>query len=519
MMGFRSMRFSLMSVLMASASSVMIGTAQAQATDNITTAITNSVSTATAVNGGNADVVISSAGSITLSSGATAAGAVIENSPNSVMNNGTITINDLNVLSKTVTIDDVSPVAAILVTDGSGGTVTNTGTISVTDSTPATTIATTGAADLSLTAGAKRYGILVEGSTPLAGSILQTAGSISVLGNYSAAISIQNPGLTGDISLAGTVSVTGNYSYGLQTLGPIAGGGVSITGTVSAFGLSSTAISIGAPVAGQLYINSAIQSNAYYNGAQITARPVTLQQPLAMRNEEQAGSAIVIGGNISGGVLLDTSSSVTTLGSAPALRIGATGTTELSVVSGYSAGLVNKGTITGNGIYDGYGANAITVGGGTGAATIDGGIDNIGTIKAIAFAKTTGPSTDATAISFGAGATATSITNSGTISAQVNFGYNGNGKGDATAILDTAGALNTITNTGAITATAADGSAYALNLSGNVNGVTVIQAPSGTTSAPSIVGDINFGAAGAPSIWRRARSMAISSMAPPRRTR
>jgi hypothetical protein len=475
------MRFSLMSVLMASASSTVIEAAQAQATDNITTAITNSVSTATAVNGGNGDVVIGSAGTITLSSSATAAGAVIENSPNAVTNNGTITV------------DDKSNISGILVTDSNGGTVTNAGTISVTDSTPATTIATSGAATGSLTAGTARYGIFVEGSTPFAGSIIQSAGSISVLGNNSAAISIM-PGLTGDISLAGSVSVTGNGSYALQTQGAITGGGVSITGTVSAFGLSSTAISIGAPVAGQLYINSAIQSNAYYNGAQITARPTTLQQPLAPRNEEQAGSAIVIGGNISGGVLLDTSSSVTTLGSAPALQIGATGTTELSLVSGYAAGLVNKGTITGNGIYDGIGANAIAVGGGTGAATIDGGIDNVGTIKAIAFAKTNAAATDATAISFGAGATTTTITNSGAISATANFGYNGNGKGDATAISDTVGALSAITNTGAITATSADGSAYALNLSGNVNGVTVIQAPSGTSSAPSIIGDINFGA-------------------------
>jgi hypothetical protein len=512
MMSSRLFRASLSSALLASASVIAVDAARAET--DITTALTGPVATATANSSGADSIVIESNGTITLAgvSGVTAAATM--NSNNFLTNDGGITITD------------TSNITALLALGGEAQPIT---TISVSDATPATTIP--------LTSGSGRYGIAVTGSGALGGSVVNSGGTITVLGDGSAGIYIApGTGLTGGIVNSGTISVTGsdyygsppgssatgsyaNPSYGIAVEAPITGYvpgssnvSISITGNVTAFGAgnftaanpagaSALYIAPSSPVAGQIYIESTVQSNAYYNGGQDTGRPAVINlTQMSAKNLQQAGSAILIQSNVGGGVLLDASStvaaSVVTLGSAPTLQIGGPAGSSTEIGAGANgAGLyINANSaytasITANGIYDNINATAIQVGGLGGTAKIDGGINNLGTISATAYAA------NATAISYRAGALTTTLTNSGTIEAIVSYGQNGNINtgGTATAILDAAGALSKITNTGAIVASSASGSAIAMNFTGSTNPVSVLQSPSGTVNAPSITGDILFG--------------------------
>jgi hypothetical protein len=514
----RLLRFSVTSALFASASTIGIEAARAQT--DITTAVTNPIATATANNGSPNDVDVTSTGSITLTSGPTA--AITVNSNNNASNAGTISITGVNLNNST----------GILVTTGypqpNAVAITNTGTISLSDPTPSTTILlnsdNSGPNTGSLTTASGRYGIQIQGSAAFNGSIADS-GTISVLGNDSGAVLVGNGGLTGTIAISGTESVSGTNSFTLQTLGMVLGSpsgtgasaSIAITGAISAFGTGSTAIAIDAPVAGQVYIDNAVTSNAYYSGGETTARPITIPA-LSAHNTEQAGPAVIIGGSIGGGVELDTSAVILTLGSAPALLIGpSAGTAVLSTGSNGDGLAINSGaSITANGIYDGFSTTAVQVGGAGGYATIstgagatagDFGINNAGTISATSYGAS-GTTTTATAMLFKNGATSTTLYNSGTISATVNFGAGSNGLegtaggngaagGTAIAIWDQVGALSSITNTGTISATSANGATTALNLTGNTTGVNVFQLPSGTTTAPSIIGDILFGSGNA----------------------
>ncbi len=500
-------RHSLVPVLLASVSSIACHSARAQV--QITGAQTTTVFTATAKNGSASDVTVTSTGSIAPAS-ATGATAVIINSSNNFENDGTITI------------DNSNPSYGVLANGANNanitGNITNTGTVSVTDSSPATTLSTDSNGVGQLTGGYSRFGILVQGGT-LTGAIANS-GTITVLGNNSAGIAVES-GLAsdathnGNIAISGTVNVTGNDSYGLQTgtlssastdtitnnlvvagTGAVAGG-VSITGTVTAFGRGSSAVLLGGSVGGQFYIDGTVTANAYYNGAQVTSRPNPYPNPaLSSIHLQQSGPAVLVENKVGGGVVIDTSGVVTSYGSAPAIEIAplSGGSAAISNNSGY--GFVNNGSITANGIYDGFAATAMQVGANTGAsgtigaATItgtSGGVQNAGTISATSYGA------NATGVSFQTGATGITLNNSGTIKATVNFANDGKTGGTATAITDSVGALTSITNTGTITATSAAGSTVALNFTGSTTGVTVIQSASGTTTASSITGDIIFG--------------------------
>jgi hypothetical protein len=452
---------------------------------SITGAQTTPISTSTANKGSPDDVVITTTGSIALTSGTA---AVTLDSNNNVTNEGSISLTGVNNAS------------GILILGGVTGSVTVDGTISLTDTTVSTAISpTTG----SLTGGSMRYGIQVQGSSPFIGSITEVSGAtIGVRGNDSAAILV-TPGIsapsgtTDAISLSGTVGATGNDSYGLQTIGPV-NGGILLAGTVSAVGKGSTAVSLGT-VNGAVSITGAVEANGYwYDGVETTVRPYPIPTNLNPGNEEQGGSALSFAGSVTGGISVVSGSTITSLGSAPTIVINGTAgaVAAIGLVSGGSYGLQLDGDITTSGIYDKIATTAIQVGGaGGGGASIAGGIQTTAKVTATSYAA------NATAFSFQTGAQSTSLDNTGTITATVNFGAGANAAvgGTATAIFDGAGALASITNTGTIKAATQSGSAVAMDLSANTTGVTVTQsAPSSTTaSAPSITGDILFGSGNA----------------------
>jgi len=515
----------LTSVLLASAST-LAGQAALGQTLSITASQTTPVYTATAVSGGNGAIDITSTGSVNPTSGA----AVTLNSNNNVSVEGTITI------------DNASQAAGILAYGGNQGTITVSGTITLTDSTLATQIP--------LTQGQNRYGIQVQGTGALNGYIYQSGGTISILGNESAGILVGSPiyaapasGGLNAITTAGAISVTGDNSYGLLILGPVSGtgaigtstvagtGGVAVLGAVTAYGQNSSAIALGA-VAGQVYLDSTVTSDGYYNGGWTTARPGKVPTTLGMNDFEMAGSAVVLGGSVNGGVVIDKSATVTTYGSSPTVLIsgganiqglGAFNSNQAAPASDLPAsitigagtngsGLSIVGTVTSNGIYDLANSTAIQIGqikptvaitttivdGGVGTNGIDKGSINItGTVSSTAYAA------NASAISIQSGtAVGTTLTNSGTIEATVGYGANTYTTlgGTARAILDSAGALSLITNTGKIITTSASGTAdeIAIDLRSNTAGVTVTQEVlPGSTTVPSITGSIMFGSGNA----------------------
>jgi hypothetical protein len=436
------------------------------------TTISGSQSTPVKTNG--KGVTIQSGGAITVSGGA----AVTINSNNAVDNEGTITGNDGNNMT------------GILVTFGATRTITNDGAITVTDSTLATTIP--------LTKGENRYGIQIAAPTPFIGGISNTSiGTITVRGNNSAGIYLNTGGLNGSIADAGFIGITGNNSYGIlvNAGAPItgAGHGILITNSITALGQGSGGILLnGTIAAGQLYIDSTVRSDGYYNGQVTLARPTTFTG-LTPNNLQQAGSAVSINATVARGIVVDSAGEVVTYGAAPALLIAPkSGTVRIGGFSTDTQDLVINGSVHSNGIYDKVSASAIQIGGGGGLVRLAGSVNVTGVVEAISYADS------ATGITVGSGATVPTLTNSGTIQSIVNFGQGGNAGlgGSSIAILDSGGALSNITNTGTISATSARGSATAMDLRGDTTFVTVTQSASTTATPASITGNILLGSNG-----------------------
>lgn len=453
-------------------------------TKTISDAETNPVSTSAV-----GDVTVSSTGSLTLTGG----NAITVDSNNSVSNQGTITINDAPSTNDPAT---TTPSAGILVIGGNTGTISNSGSITNTDSAPLA--AEQGGQGVYtnifvLTNGENRYGIEVAAldNKPFIGSIDNAAGaSITILGNDSAGIFIDKGGLTGDITSEGTINVTGNNSSGILVNAPVIGK-ISVTDTIVALGIGATGVSINSQVSGEVDINSAISVTGLYNGGATTVRPTNFDG-LSAGNFLIGGSAVSINGDLGQGLLVDSSGQLLTYGTAPALLIApASGTIQISPTVGGFFGLQINGQVAANGIYDGMSATGIQIGGKGGIVNVTTGINVINSVTATAYAAQF-----ATGIAVVNGSSVPMIVNSGTISATVNYGFGSQATtgGTARAIVVYGGAVNTITNTGVISATSASGQAYALDLRGDSVYATVNQdAAAAGAKASSITGDIAFG--------------------------
>ena len=152
----------------ASAPLLMLATSAA-AQLSISTATSTPVATATAVSGGPGNIDVTAAGSI----GVTSPGAAVTlNSNNTVSNEGQIGFTD------------VSNATGILVQGGFTGSVTNSGTINITETYSPTDSNLDGLIDGNFASGGNRYGIVVSGAAPFVGGITNT-GNITVRGNGS----------------------------------------------------------------------------------------------------------------------------------------------------------------------------------------------------------------------------------------------------------------------------------------------------------------------------------------------
>ena len=561
----------------------MMASAQAISED-LTTPVTSS----TVDNGAPGDVTITEDGSITLTDqdGST---AVTMDSDNSFDNQGDITINDSdNATGVQILVDRT-------------GNIIHDGTLSVIEDYTREDDDDDGDLDGPLAIGVGRAGILFDAGGTHSGDLTTgSSSSIEVEGNQSFGINVASR-LDGSASLDGSVSVLGDDARGV-VFAEGASGDVLLSGDVAATGENALAVEITGDVGGAVTVESALQSTGFISTTQTNyvafgqTNDDTL--PLEERLDAEAllpnTAGMIVSGNLANGLLINGAAddfvsqedvddetkdtvedfdenrvrgSINSVGPGPALLItpgSASGdltfgtvvetvrdtldddedddTTETLAVFNYEFGLINRGTISGDGQNVGFAAEGVRIEGdpGTGrTVTITGGMLNRGTIRATAFEA------DATALSFEAGAVISRLENTGLIEATT-FTLDGDSaiavdiadgvditsinniasitaetvgeSGNAIAILDRGGQLTDITNSGTLAATLNDtaqdvatpGNILAIDLSahGVGNDVVFLQQredvmedrnndgviDADDARTPILVGDVWFGA-------------------------
>ena len=385
----------------------------------ITDTRTTGVSTATINNGAPDDIRITSSGKVKPTVDGTVgnvAGAVTANSNHDIINEGEISA------------EDVDYIAGIKVNAGTVGDVTNKATITLSSSLEQKDTDNDGNLDGAFADGTNKFGILVQGA--MTGNILNdTSGSIAIEGNDSAGILVQGA-LTGNFTNRGTVNVTGDNARGIQLVAPVTGD-VSISGTVNALGENATGVETG-DISGRLTIQGAISAR----GFRYASRPplATDRANLGPDDKLLGKSALIVAGNVGGGILLDAApipgvdydgdgipnstdtdddndgildtedkdldndgiddslegnASLLVSGSAPALLIGSE--TDSITIGSVAAtgdnayGLVVRGTIVASGVLDDFSATGIRIGAGGGTTTLENGMNVIGVVTTLSY--------------------------------------------------------------------------------------------------------------------------------------
>jgi hypothetical protein len=489
----------------------------------ISTARTTPIVTSLATGTARDDIRIGTGGSIAVNTGA----AITVDSNNNIdLDSGTsITMANSADGSTGILVGPGSTAANIII----GGTITVTDNI---DTYPDSD--NDGDLDGPIAAGANRYGLRLTGATPLTGNILvESSGAVVVEGANSRAISIER-GLTGNVTAYGSLRAIGDNAIGYSQTGNVSGA-VNLGGPITAQGLGASAVNVQGDVGGRLTLQGDMSATGY----RYTQRPNDTALALLDADDLlQGGSAVVIGGNVVGGVVLDTRPAdlvtdsstnpastdedgdgtadasegnliINSYGGGPAVSVGsATRGISLGVAgTGTNAyGFINRGTVNADGVYDNIASTGLRFGvAGGQTVAIAGGIRNEGSVAALgrgagatavainagvstprfdnisvitAGVSSTAANSPTRAIDIAAGANLPTIFNNGAILAT-----SGGGVSTVTAIRDLSGTLTSIQNAGSLQATlVADeknspitGTTTAIDVSANTTGVTLRQ--------------------------------------------
>lgn len=506
-----------MRAVLLATTAILITSTPAAAQVVISAKRTTPISTSSA-NAGNPDAIsISSTGSIELLAGT----AVTVDSNHGVSNAGKIIVSN------------AAAGTGIQVNAGTSGDIVNSGEITIDEAYTPTDIDNDGDLDGPFATGSGRAAIRTLGAHT--GKITHT-GTILVEGNDSAGIILGGP-LTGAFTHDGKTTVIGTNAVGVKA--DAITGNVRLAGTITVTGQNATGARFAGDVTGAMVVQGTITASGY----RYTTPPADTSK-LDADDLLQGGSALVIEGNVSGGVILaippkdnsptnndedadgiedskEGSALVRSFGAAPAMVVGASDhaiTLGAIAGSGTGFGLQIDGSVLGDGLYTGVSATGLQIGGRGGAVTIAGGMGNSGTIAARSIGN------NATALLLGSGANLAELRNSGIVSAtggatsgnqavgvQIDAGASvttlrnsgsikavaGGTAASATAVWDKAGTLSLIENSGSIGASgaAADSTRnVAINLSANTAGATIRQlAVAAGVAAPSITGDVITG--------------------------
>ncbi len=493
-------------------SALVVFTTPAAAQTVIGNARTEPVRTSTVKDGGPDAIRISSDGSVKPTSGT----AVTMDNNNGVTNEGTIAISNAN------------GAVGIGASAGTSGDIVNTGTITIDETYTPTDIDNDGDLDGPFAVGSGRYGIRTYGAH--SGKIVND-GTITVEGNSSAGIWLGGT-QTGAFTHNGKTTVLGDNSVAIHAEDIV--GDVRLAGTVTGTGANAVGAHFAGDIDGAMVVQGSITATGYRYPT-----PPSNTSKLDADDLLQGGSALIVEGDVSGGIVLATApannnpndndedkdgiddskegnAAVVSYGAAPAMVIGAADR-DIAIgevaASGSKFGLIIDGTISGNGVYTGVNGNGLVIGGRGGDVTIANGMGVAGkitasssggtatalrigegaTIPEVRVSGTIGAEgATATAIRIDAGSSVDTIRNSGTLGAKAT-----SSAGSATAIIDASGNVTQIENSGAISATgaAADSNRnVAIDVSANTSGVTLRQTEvAAGITAPSIAGDVRFG--------------------------
>ncbi|MEL6755172.1 MAG: autotransporter outer membrane beta-barrel domain-containing protein [Pseudomonadota bacterium] len=566
-----------------------LSNAQAQTVDDETT---TPVRTSTVDDGGPSDIIVTEDGVIDLT-GQPGIIAVAIDSDNAVSMDGSIVG------------DDTDDLIGIFVEANRTGEYEQSGTIFFLEDYAREDVDEDDDLDGPLALGTNRIGILLQEGGTHNGSFVFAPGSSIFIEGHGSAGGIFRSQIVGDFVLDGSVSVTGADSVALEFLEDVTGD-LLISGPVQAQGANARGIILNGDVAGGVSVESSVLTTGFASTTVtnfiapdlVDEETETLGERIDAEDLNDSGPALAIAGSIGQGLLINgpvddflsqedlddetkdtlddfdenrTAGLLTTIGSSPALWISpdldATADSDLVIglvsetvrdtrdddededfdevlaVFDYDAGLINRGTISAEGLNVGFDATAVFIegsGDGQYRTQIIGGIDNSGSIFATAFdaqsialdlqfgseigtlsnsglisaATATSNDDGAIAIRLAEGSQLSSLYNSGDIFAQQTL--NGT-QANSVAILDESGELLELTNTGTISAALQDydvdgednvvGEAIAMDLR-NASGDTVLvqtrEAPRDDTNGddeidsddvrtPSIQGDILFG--------------------------
>ena len=445
----------------------------ALATDTINNGVNGPIATATATSGGPDSVDVAGGGSVSIANPGSAV----------ILNSGTVAAPDNVSVEGAVNISGVNNSVGIEGLGGATGSISVSGSVTNSENyNPTTNGDGYAEAPFASVGSTGRFGIQVTGIGPLVGDI-DNLGTVSVKGDSSYALSIESP-LTGNVFNSGTLSYIGDNGAALRSLlgGPISGQ-VQITGPINVQGTNSSAIDLAGDVGGRISIYSAITNTGYAN----TVRPTTtstlnsLQQASNANQVEQSAGAVIVTGNVGGGIFIgappvgttttttadldgdgiqdgvEGTGSITNYGSAPALTIGGVRTTTIGVVGTAAGetqlpennyGLIVRGALAGEGVYDGVTATGLLVGSG---ATITGGVRVVGSVSADSFEA------DATAIHIGSGANVAEIRNEDFIESSISHSVVATTDPQATSsgiLIDAGANVGAITNYGTLQASA-----------------------------------------------------------------
>lgn len=533
------------------------------------------------------DVIITDNGSITLTE-QDGTVAVTMDSDNGFENEGSILV------------EDSGNAIGLLINQGLTGNILQNGSISVSETYEREDLDDDDDVDGAYAIGTDRIGILLaEGGVHNGDIIADATSSLLVEGNDSAGILLESA-LNGSLVLNGTISVVGDNARAIAIQEDISGD-VRLGSSTSATGENSSAAQILGDVGGTLEIDAAIISTGFSSTANSNYLPPSSVTDDTAAVEDRIDAeelldnlgTLIVNGSVTNGILINgtvdtfiseddledevkdtiddfdenrSTGSVTSFGSGTALSITPDTDTDLTLGTvtetlfdtldddedndfteqlatfDYAYGLINRGSVTADGINVGFAAEAINIQGNsdTGAQTIiEGGFQNTGSISATAFEA------DAVALNLGDGTRLPVLVNEGSISA-ITYTTGGNAatalqigqdtdlssiintgtitgssigqSGQVTAISSLNGQLTSIANQGGIQASTSDDgeeveeptTAIALDFStySATQGITIEQSyatPTDDTnfdgdldtddvSSPYIIGDILFGA-------------------------
>lgn len=497
------------------ASTAVIAFAAPAAATDIATARTTSIKTSTVKNGTPDNVTITTAGSVVVSGGT----AVTADDDHSVTNQGKIAIANANGSIGIAADADTT------------GDIVNSGTITVDEPYTPTDTDKDGDLDGPFALGSNRFGIRLLGDHT---GKLTNNGTITVEGNDSAGIQLGGA-LDGALTHNGTTTVIGDRAVGLDARAIT--GDVRLAGTITVTGKDAVGARFAGDVSGAMVVQGTVSATGYRYVAPTDLTKLDADDIL------QGGSALMIEGNVGGGIILavppkdnnpdnkdedgdgiedskEGSAKIVSYGAAPAMIVGAT---DHAIAIGPVAstgshyGLQIDGAVGGAGVIAEVNATGLQIAGRGGNVAIANGIGNTGTISAISNGAS------ATALLFGYGASTPEIANAGLISASgsnastafatgilVDTGATvgtirnsgaikaaAGANGNATAILDRSGGVTLVENSGSIEASGAKVDSIrntAIDLSANGTGVTVRQTQVGSGfTAPMIAGDIRLG--------------------------